>query len=417
MEERYSLVDHPASFKTKGLKDYPESSRRFIDNSIPRNGAEMEALNQIVSKYAGRKVRLVMAGEGSTNSIEVVIIDWQAEKGNTRPVYQRFAKSPFPSDYIPFAYHQKDDGRESLYLCEKLDTPSPWIRVYNDESSDGWAGHYFGNSIRNCGIIPYTMPEHYTSRLATDVVKELEALASDADGSKLIAAGFENLDHLHYALESARGNIAEGMAEAQAMLDVLNEKMNAQMNQNVEAAKAGGLLDPIRGVSMEDWEAANAKIAGGTSLDEVLRILEIEKPIWDDVSAQWMARMSQDTTFAISKVYGEAFTNPNMGRFASSASGSSAGSSAAVEKVKGDFELYIKIMCHQNMGSTQGIDASSILKQYGLSVLDWSTASAHWSPQMASNLELAMKMSDLMNRFNAEFAAAAPATAASDIEF
>jgi hypothetical protein len=36
---------------------------------------------------------------------------------------------------------------------------------------------------------------------------------------------------------------------------------------------------------------------------------------------------------------------------------------------------------------------------------------------MASNLELAMKMSDLMNRFNAEFAAAAPATVASDIDF
>ena len=209
MEERYSLVDHPASFKTKGLKEYPESSRRFIDDSIPRNGTEIETLNQIVSKYAGRKVRLVMAGEGRTNSAEVVIIDWEAEKGNTRPVYQRFAKSPFPSDYIPFGYSQKDDGREALYLCEKLDTPSPWIRVYNDESSDGWAGHYFGNSIRNCGIIPYTMPEHYTSRLATDVVKELEALASDADGSKLTTAGFENLDHLHFALEIGRASCRE----------------------------------------------------------------------------------------------------------------------------------------------------------------------------------------------------------------
>lgn len=416
MEERYSLVDHPASFKSKGIGQFAESVLPLIDQTISRDASEVEVLKQIVSKYKGKKIEFITVADkkGDFNRSTIEVIDWNEAKNRSEDIIKRFLKSPFTSDYVPFGYRMNDEGKESLYLAEILDTPSPWIRSYGEDSSDGWVGHYYGNSLRNCAIIPYTLPDQYVGRDAYELANELEALAEENNEAKIKAAGFDSVHHVNYAIERARRAITVGIAEAQSMLDEQTKQQQEAMNQNIAAAKAGGLLDPIKGISMEDWAAANVQISNGRPLDEVLKVLGTEKPIWDEVSAEWMARMSQDTTFAISKVYGDAFTNPNIGKFAKAGGGGAAQGSGEVEKVKNDFELYIKIMCHQNMASTQGIDATSILKKYGLSVTDWSMIGAHWAPKMGSDLQLAMKMSPLMEKYNAEFATAG---AGSDINF
>jgi hypothetical protein len=201
-----------------------------------------------------------------------------------------------------------------------------------------------------------------------------------------------------------------GDKKAQAALDAAMAVQKEEMDGNIAAAKSGGLLDPIQGVTMEDWAGANAKIAAGTDLAQVLKVLGIEKPAWDTVSAEWMARMSQDTTFAISTVYGAAFTNPDIGKFAAKggaakapAKAAAGGGTDALSKVKNDFELYVKIMTHQNVGASQGLDAAGVLKKYGLSVADWSNLGAHWTSKLTTDFTLATKMGELMTKYTAEF--------------
>jgi hypothetical protein len=69
---------------------------------------------------------------------------------------------------------------------------------------------------------------------------------------------------------------------------------------------------------------------------------------------------------------------------------------------------------HIDIASAQGIDANSILKQYGLTAADWGMVGMLWAPQMGTNLELAMKMSALMDKYNTQFAMA---KSGSDIDF
>ncbi len=229
-------------------------------------------------------------------------------------------------------------------------------------------------------------------------------------------AQFSINDHV----QSANIRLEESESRAYEATDNLlkeqKAKLDAQMDAHVEAAEAGGLLDPINGIDMETWAAANAKIAGGMDLEEVLKIVGTEKPIWDEVSAEWTARMSQDTTFAISKVYGDAFMNSNIGKFANAESKqeSEAGSSTGNNDIYEDFELYVKVMCHQNMGAAQGKDAASILQEYGLTVTDWSSVGMHWTTKMATDTRMALKMGELMEKYNAEFASA---KAGDDIDF
>lgn len=196
---------------------------------------------------------------------------------------------------------------------------------------------------------------------------------------------------------------AKSMARAQKGLDVANQYAQAQMQQSVSAAKAGGLLDPVNGIGLEDWAAANAKIMSGTPMGTILSVLGVDQASWESATAQWTARMSSDTTFAVAKVYGDAFVNSNIGKFAQAGLGAPQ-ASAAAEKVKADFELYVKVMTHQSVAASRGVDASAVLGKYGLTVLDWSTVSAYWGPKMSSDMNLALKVGELMTRFTQELA-------------
>jgi hypothetical protein len=49
--------------------------------------------------------------------------------------------------------------------------------------------------------------------------------------------------------------------------------------------------------------------------------------------------------------------------------------------------------------ASQGKDANAMLKQvFNMTALDYSNVSQYWSPKMMSDMNLAMRMSDLMMR-------------------
>lgn len=253
-------------------------------------------------------------------------------------------------------------------------------------------------------------------KLASLPDADLAAIAPKYDLKKDARYGYR--DYLAGLKFEFDDTVRRANKKNQAALDAAVEHQKQEMDGNIAKAKSGGLLDPVQGVSMEDWAGANAKIAAGEPLPGILKVLGVEKPAWDAISAEWNGRMSRDTTFAIATVYGNAFTNPNIGKFAGASKAAAAAPKPAggdpVSKVMGDFELYVKIMTHQNVGAGQGVDAASVLKKYGLTAGDWAKVSAHWAPKMTSDMSLAMKMGGLMQRFTAELSQPG---AGDDIEF
>ena len=201
-----------------------------------------------------------------------------------------------------------------------------------------------------------------------------------------------------------------------AFLELQKAKMQEQMNAQIADQANAGNLDAIDGIDMETWAAGNAKIANGMSVDDVLELIGTEKPLWDKASAEWQARMSQDTTAAIATVYGNAFVNSNIGKFADAGAASATGASAsnASGNIMEDFELYVKVMSHMNKGAEQGTDPQSILAIYNVSLTDWAMAGAHWTNLTSTNTAMALEMTQLLDKFNAEFAGA---SAADDIDF
>jgi len=82
---------------------------------------------------------------------------------------------------------------------------------------------------------------------------------------------------------------------------------------------ANPLLEPVEGITLDQWAQANAKLASGGTTDEVIKGLSIDAPKWDRVNNEWLTRMSNDTSFTIATKYSAAFNQSATGNLGSGA--------------------------------------------------------------------------------------------------
>ena len=169
------------------------------------------------------------------------------------------------------------------------------------------------------------------------------------------------------------------------------------------------LLDPVEGVTIEQWAGVNAKLAAGTQTDEAIKTIGVDAPKWDRVNNEWLTRMRNDTTFTISKIYGQAFNAKAEGNL---------GSGSQVNADTYPFEKWIEAMVAQDVLGKQGRDAQDILKDFGLTVNDYSNISSYWSGKMMTDFSYAMKMQTLMNEYKAKYESmSGSGNAHTDIDF
>ncbi len=172
------------------------------------------------------------------------------------------------------------------------------------------------------------------------------------------------------------------------------------------------ILDPVEGVTLEQWAGVNAKLASGTSTEEAIKSIGADAPKWDRVNAEWLTRMRNDTTATISVKYAAAFNTNASGNLGAGAQVASGGASAEFP-----FEKYIECMVAQDVLGKQGRDAQDVLKDFGLTVADYSNISSYWTGKMMSDYSLAAKMAQLDAEYRKKYASMAPGDSNTDINF
>jgi hypothetical protein len=175
---------------------------------------------------------------------------------------------------------------------------------------------------------------------------------------------------------------------------IMREKGAAMTGQ----AGGGGGLDPVEGVTMEQWAHVQASVAGGGDIDQLIAQAGMDRPRWDRVSAVWMQRMTTDTSGAIATAYGNAFAGASQGQY-----GAQAAHAAAVG-VGGDlggepipFERFVEINEAMGAASNRGHDPGAVLAHFGMSPLDWSNAGMFWNKRMQQE---AMKYHQLYTHYS-----------------
>ena len=151
-------------------------------------------------------------------------------------------------------------------------------------------------------------------------------------------------------------------------------EMQKHMTGQVAKAQAGGGFAPVEGVSLEAWAALNAAIVGGGNWEDLLKGARIDKARWDRASAEWNARMSRDTTFAIATTYGNAFQAASKGKYGDYAREATAARAANRDLAMPPpmtYEQYYDILIDQAYSAKQGKDPVASLKARGLTIVDW----------------------------------------------
>jgi hypothetical protein len=316
---------------------------------------------------------------------------------------------------VPVEWPRRSEDAEALdELIDELDRAraeggARWASaldahgLLNDEHYDWMRGRSLG--------FPDSLSDYEKAREAITLIEQARQGGEAATVMKY--HGFR--DEAHYAWCKQQLDKAKDQAWAQhnVLLQQTAKALEDRFEKNKEALT--GELAPYRGVSMDDWAAANVALVQGLPLENILGVLGIERPQWDEVNAEWTGRMSRDTTATIATVYGQAFT-AGPGRFAAGAKGAQV---AAGTGDKGadpiSFEEWIKIQSHITAASAQGVDVGSVLAQYQLNAAEWGTIGGQWATKMSSNpMEYMEKYQALSAKYASAFASGA---AGSDIEF
>jgi hypothetical protein len=118
--------------------------------------------------------------------------------------------------------------------------------------------------------------------------------------------------------------------------------------------------------------------------------------------------MKNDTSFTISTKYAAAFNTTATGNL---------GSGAGISADSIPFEKYVESMVAQDVLGKQGRDAQDVLKDFGMTVADYSNVSSYWTGKMMSDFSLAGKMAQLDAEFRKKYENMKGGDAHGDLEF
>lgn len=200
----------------------------------------------------------------------------------------------------------------------------------------------------------------------------------------------------------------------QRELNYRSGQMQRRMQGAVAAKAASGEMAPVQGVTLEAWAAFNAAIIQGANPDDLLKGAGIDKARWDVARAEWEARMSRDTTFAIATTYGNAFQNASKGKYAELAREANAARAENRDlrlPPPLSLEQYYEIMFEQAYAAQQGNDAAAALKGMGLTIIDWTDLSSYMGYHFirtagTKNKEYSDLLEKVRTRFEAKYAGA-----------
>lgn len=218
--------------------------------------------------------------------------------------------------------------------------------------------------------------------------------------------------HVHHTFRRHYGAYLSSPEGQQLFTKAAMRAMNERMKYAGAAATAGGLLDPIEGVSIAVYASLSAKQAS-VSVDEFATLLtqhQMDRAKWDRISKGWLDRMTRDTTGAIATEYAKGFSGQGQyGAMGAAATDNLAqgqmglqGPSAAGEPMS--FDRYCEVSGAMSAWSKQGKDISAGLhKHFNMTSMDISNVSMYWSQKMMADLSMFDRQSKLVEQYEGKY--------------
>ena len=178
------------------------------------------------------------------------------------------------------------------------------------------------------------------------------------------------------------------------------------------------MLQPIHGVSLQDYAAAASKMANGMSAEEVCKRLGVDMPVWDEANQLWVKRMQQDQTMAVMSLYGQYYGNANTHAKFNDSVKEFNQEGDYLAKIQNDEAFYYELCGARQAAYEAGLDGAQwIQDNYGISLGDFQSVAMKWMANMG-NIEKMLRYQEQKQREYAEkFSKEMGGGVADEIEF
>ncbi len=171
----------------------------------------------------------------------------------------------------------------------------------------------------------------------------------------------------------------------------------------VMPAAAETLPAPVNGVTFEEWASANGRLANKQNEAQVLAVLGLNKQSFEAVNVAFTEAMKKSQSNGdIMRVFGEAFGDPNRGRFAKT-------EQVDIEGKLATLDDYARVQGHLQAATKLKIDPATVLEEHNLTPYEYSQEAGRWVRAMAmearKDASNTLKYRDAIDRYEQEYLA------------
>lgn len=180
---------------------------------------------------------------------------------------------------------------------------------------------------------------------------------------------------------------AQQPAEQQGRQAGLEEKGLGASQEVVEDSK---LLEPVEGVSFQQWAVICARRVYGESIDVILKREAINKGAWEKAEKAWLVRMREDTTYSLNRRYSAYFYGAGIGKY-HEAGRDLAQAITREGKLQADPPVpekeWVEIAEEIQREMAKGGQMDTVLKARNINPYDWYVISNWWARAKVDHLQ------------------------------
>jgi hypothetical protein len=317
-----------------------------------------------------------------------------------------------------------DANKENSNDSSKVQQQDNNVNEDNEDNDDAYEDEDIENTVT---YDPETLHgTHYTvEAFNAEVEKKVQAWVSDEDE----APSQRDIDNARF---NFRRNVYMAWNNCDSDQMIKWENANSlEFTGYANSANAhkidmsGPLFEPVHGVDLATYAAFAIKISSGVKDTDILKALNIETPVWQEINDTWSKRMAEDPTFSVTTAYGQYFsTPPVIPALENLKANVSAEGAANLEKLKNDRYFYEELCGARQAAYQYGMDgAQYILDNFGIALGDFqSVAMQHmtegqknWSSEEIIHYQNYQE--EKQKEYAAKFAAEQGGNVADDVEF
>lgn len=297
-----------------------------------------------------------------------------------------------------------------------------------EEDDDEWPEEEIGQKA-NVELNPETLHGiHYTiEEFDAEVEKRVQNQIEEdkADGEQVAQ---EDIDNYYFNI---RREVYQEWTGANSNMILQWEQLNQEKHLGIAAFGStkmdenNPLLQPIHGVTIEDYGAISYYIATGADYNAILAQLGIDVVVWSEANLLWAKRMQEDTSFTVVNLFGQYYNNadkhPKLSQIASELSPKA---KETLEKLRSDRFFYEELCGARSAAYEYGLDGAQwIMDNYEVSLGEFQKVATEYGlkDQGQIDIQMQMKYSDymlkMMEEYKQKFAAEQGGNIADDINF